>query len=602
MPRGVLPVPRPSGRTSPAWAELDLEGAYAEAVEETAPERLAALDATRRTQPLTQYQQDPEGFCVDVLGIPRHTIRWSLVGGYEGHEWDGTPDPLANVLQGLATWENVAVESATGVGKSFLGAAITLWFLASWRGARVFTFAPKEDQLRLYIWAEMGKMWPAFSRQFPQASMQDLRLYMDPDSADREAWSAVGYAVSVRAGETVSTKAAGMHAEHMLLITEETPGIQPAVLEAHENTCTAPHNLRLALGNVDSKTDSLHQLAIRPSFRAVRISAYDHPNVVRDDPTIVPGAVSRKSIESRREKYGEKHRLYESRVRGIAPDEAEDALVRLAWLETAAERAEVWREKAKQASWPVAYGVDVANSESGDHAAVSRWRGPYMGRITSRPCPNATDLGTAVWTQGQADGVSPEHIGVDAIGVGAATVNELNRLASAGRAANSRVVASLHGGGAPKKRLAKGSEGEGWQVDANLFANLRAQMYWQFREDVRCGRVAIERDPELFEELTAVQYEVKGGKVLIQSKDEIRHKLGRSPNKADAAVYGNWVRPRTEPPPAMPANAIDRDHGVRKGIDGKVRPRTFKEAAIDRHPGLAGRPVVGNPWDSWGTR
>src|ERR1044072_4908768 len=185
------------------------------------------------------YQRDPIGWMVDVLGIPEHTIRWSLNPGYEEHQWDGTPDPLVTALTALADWKDVGIESATGTGKSYTASAGgVLWFLAWWAGARVFTFAPKEDQLRLFIWAEIAKLWPVFQKHFPSAELSDLRIRMD----GTDNWGAWGYAVGVRADETVATKAARMHAEHMLLLYEEMPGIPLPVIAAGENTCTAPHN------------------------------------------------------------------------------------------------------------------------------------------------------------------------------------------------------------------------------------------------------------------------------------------------------------------------------------------------------------------------
>lgn len=49
-----------------------------------------------------------------------------------------------------------------------------------------------------------------------------------------------------------------------------------------------------------------------------------------------------------------------------------------------------------------------------------------------------------------------------------------------------------------------------------------------------------------------MQFDEDGGIVTLESKDDIRKRLGRSPDRADAVVYWNWVRPRTrvnQPPP-----------------------------------------------------
>lgn len=75
------------------------------------------------------------------------------------------------------------------------------------------------------------------------------------------------------------------------------------------------------------------------------------------------------------------------------------------------------------------------------------------------------------------------------------------------------------------------------------FKNLRAQAVWQFREalDPEYGsKIALPPDPELFADLTAFRYEIKpsktGGDILIGPKDEMRERLGRSPDKGDTTV------------------------------------------------------------------
>ena len=89
-------------------------------------------------------------------------------------------EPLVQMADALARGSDVGVESATGAGKSFTLACLTYYWVACWPDARVFSYAPKEDQLRLFMWAEMRKLWPAFKRHFPQAELTDLRLRMIP--------------------------------------------------------------------------------------------------------------------------------------------------------------------------------------------------------------------------------------------------------------------------------------------------------------------------------------------------------------------------------------------------------------------------------------
>lgn len=483
-----------------------------------------------------EYRTRPIDWIVEKLGVPRHTLVWSANAGYDTHVWDGTLDPMAAIAAALAASEDVGVESGTGTGKSFFAGCLILWFLACWKGARVFTFAPKEDQLRLYIWTEIGKLWGAFQTHFPTAELTDLRIRMVAGTDDEDAWGAVGYAVGVRAGEQVATKAAGMHAEHMLIVTEETPGIHHAVLAAHENTCTADHNVRLALGNPDNEQDALHRFCTSPGVRRVRVSGLDHPNVVTGNGGLIPGAVSAKSIARRQQKYGVGSRLYDSRVRGICPAEAESALVKAAWVDAAVRR---YDDAALRDGLP-AWGVDVANSESGDQAAIARWLGSTLLEVEAFQCPDANVLGTDVVGEVRATKRGEfRYVGVDSVGVGAGTVNEAKRLGAH--------VQSLNGGARAMAEVDSDEDvekGQSKQLEEEKYANLRAQMWWQMAQDLQHSRVALPADDELRMDLLAPLWWTQSGKIYVEPKEDLRVRLGRSPNKGDAAVYGNWVRRR----------------------------------------------------------
>ena len=539
-------------------------------------------NGVKAVHPHSAYERDPVGWMVDVLGVPEHTIRWSLNPGYSDHAWDGTPDPLVKALDALANWQDTGIESATGTGKSYTAAAGgVLWFLAAWGQSRVFTFAPKEDQLRLYIWAEIAKLWPKFQAHFPTAELTDLRIRMD----GTDSWGAWGYAVGIKADETVATKAAGMHAEHMLLIYEEMPGIPPQVIEAGENTCTAPHNIRLGLGNPDNQLDALHQFCIRATTTHVRISAYDHPNVVCADASLVPGAVSVESIERRRLAYGEGTPLYQSRVRGISPEQATDALIRHEWLERAADRWDALKAAGKLELGPPAKGVDVANSDNGDEAAIADGRGSTLIALRTFACPDANKLGAQVVAEMRYEGVPQEHVGVDPVGVGAGTVNEAARLGA--------VVRRLNGALRPVAKAEHAPDGSSyeWIADANTFNNLRSQMWWQLREDLRLDRPALPRNTKLFRQLTQLTYEVKNGKVCVESKDDLLKRAGgKSPNDADAVVYWNWVRPRRAEAKRPAADEI-RDKAPHWDFDRKklVRPIDAADAPDARPSRLTRR-------------
>jgi hypothetical protein len=79
------------------------------------------------------------------------------------------------------------------------------------------------------------------------------------------------------------------------------------------------------------------------------------------------------------------------------------------------------------------------------------------------------------------------------------------------------------------------------------FVNLRAQMWWQARIDLQFpdeSGIILPYDEELFVDLSTPRWTNRKGKIIVEEKEEIKRRIGRSPNKGDAFVYWNWVRMR----------------------------------------------------------
>ncbi len=533
--------------------------------------RLMELEASPPDIAHVEYQDRPVDWIVEKLGIPRHTLVWSENTGYEDREWDGTPDPLVRMLDGLADWEDVGVEAGTGTQKTFTAACAVLWFLAVWPNALVNTYATKEKQLKLGLWKEINGLWPAFQKHFPRAEITELRIRMD----GTDKWAAHGIATQVSAGEVSATKAQGAHAEHMLMVMEEFPGIEPAVATAIRMTRSDAHNLVLGLGNPDNQQDALHQFCILPTTVHIRISSLDHPNVVTGT-SVVPGAASPAGIARIAATDEPGTPLYESRVRGFSPAESVDALIKLKWVEAAAERhtaralARAQSGRLEERGIP-ALGVDVANSDDGDKSSVAYGFGDTLERVASAQCPDANVLGAEIVEHANKSNIDDVNIGVDPVGVGAGAVNEMVRLG--------RNPRRLGGGLMPITGAQRAPDGTSMDFapDANMFDELRSQMAWQLREDFRLGTIAIE--PKLAKllatQLTMPKYVREGGKVRVEQKKHIKKRLGRSPDDFDSVMYWNWVRPRSAP--EVETDAGDEQH---PGFDYKEKRRKPKTAAI----------------------
>lgn len=479
--------------------------------------RAAALLERRRREEIKKrdrYKYDPLSYIVDVLGVSRNTLDWDLIPGYRKHKYDGTPNPIKKALDAIGQSRWVGIEAATGTGKTFLLACIAAWFYDTFENSVVVTTAPKEKQLALHLWKELVKFKPKIPGYLGKLC---IRRY-----EGRDDWLIVGFVAGQKADEESATKAQGFHAEHLLIIVEETPGVPEPTFTAFQNTLTSPHNLMIAVGNPDHQMDNLHKFCLQKNVEHIRISAYDHPNVVLDNPEFIVGAQTRVGLERLRMRYIDRNNpLYLSRARGICPKQSIDSLIRLEWLIAARDN------QNKEIQGMRALGVDVANSVDGDKAAIAEGIGNKLISVEDFQCPNANQLGEMVAIRMASKKIAPEHVGIDGVGVGAGTVNTLF--------AKGLNIVDIQSGAAPVKT----------DNEVESFNNLRSQMWWKLRTDLENGLIVFPDDidiNELFADLVSVRWTIRNGKIIIESKEEIKKRLGRSPNKGDAVVYWNWVR------------------------------------------------------------
>jgi len=123
-----------------------------------------------------------------------------------------------------------------------------------------------------------------------------------------------------------------------------------------------------------------------------------------------------------------------------------------------------------------------------------------------------------IWAQEK----HPDLIGVDVIGLGAGVADRLREMGNNVLDFNSAEKAE----------------------EETKYYNLRAEMYWntgrRFAEkDIKLtwqGKSG--EDKDLARELSSASYLIRNGKILIEPKEKIKERLGRSPDKADAYIIG----------------------------------------------------------------
>jgi len=180
-----------------------------------------------------------------------------------------------------------------------------------------------------------------------------------------------------------------------------------------------------------------------------------------------------------------------------------------------------------QAIGPLMMGIDVARFGD-DKCAFTFRRGRVVyPQIVFGQCDVVDVAGRAIRAI-EDMGEVPAQIAVDTIGIGAGVADILRRKY---RRQTVDVNSSL--------RL---SDGQNY--------NLRARMWRDLREYLKNGAV-IPNDPELSTDLTALQYEFRGGALLMESKEEAKRRGIKSPDRADslALTFAFPARDASDLPP-----------------------------------------------------
>jgi len=87
----------------------------------------------------------------------------------------------------------------------------------------------------------------------------------------------------------------------------------------------------------------------------------------------------------------------------------------------------------------------------------------------------------------------------------------------------------------------------GSSVKPDEFYNARAEAWWGAAKLLSEGRVRINPDydrpfmTKLESQLCSLTYEFRNGKILIESKEDLKKRIGCSPDRADALVIGLWA-------------------------------------------------------------
>lgn len=398
----------------------------------------------------------------------------------------------------------LCMKACTGPGKS----AVLAWI--GWH--RLACFAAKgehpkgaalsitNDNLKDNLWSELSK-WqkrsPFLSEQF---TWTKERIYSN-DHAETWFLSARSFAKDADA-EAIGRALSGLHSQFPFVLLDEVGDMPIPVGRAAEQIFTgSPTDAAIiAAGNPTSTTGLLYHVCstLRGQWAVITITADP------DDPKRTPRVDINLAREQIREN-GRDNPWVMATILGLFPTVGFNSLLGIEEVEAAMRRHYKLDDYGFAAK---ILGVDVAR-EGDDKSVIF----PRQGIAAFKPKTfrNVRSDALAGHVAKAEDKWGADGIIVD--GTGGYGSGVIDALGSMGR-----VSFDCQFAGKPF---------------APKYANKRAEIWFAMAEWVKGGG-ALPNIPELVAELTTPTYTFTGDKLLIEPKDQIKKRLGRSPDYADA--------------------------------------------------------------------
>jgi len=432
-----------------------------------------------------QYREkirtNPTAYLRDQLGV---------------NPWGDSASGQIQIIESVRDHRRTIVKGCIASSKTCAAAMVTHWFLQSHYPARVFTLAPTFRQVKLNLWGEI--------RRFYGASKIPIGGDLAPVACELKIMDDL-YAIGFSTNEP--DRVHGIHGANDLLILDELQGFKREMIEAIENALAGGNSKVLALCNPNVLTGEAYEAfhSKRALYNCISISAYDTPNV-KEGRVIVPGMITREQAVEWEKVYGRDSNFVRVKVYAEFPKQEDDTLIPLDWIESAMARE-------LEPGPKISYGVDVARFGS-DRTVTFPMAGRVGGKYTARQGNDlmATTGETAVLLRNNVGSLA----GVDSCGIGAGVVDRLAELGLS--------VLSINVAERPD--------------DPVKFHDKRSELWFMLREALdpdNPAAISLEKDPDLIAEISSVKFKItSSGKIKVESKDEMKKRLGKSPDIADA--------------------------------------------------------------------
>lgn len=468
---------------------------------------------------LTAWREDPVRFVRDVFKA-------------EPDAWQ------IDVLRAFPLNQRLALKASKGPGKTCLLAWLAWNFLLTRPHPKIAAVSISADNLADNLWTEMS-MWQHKSPLLT-AMFKWTKTRIESRQSPETWWmSARSWSKTANAQEQSNTLA-GLHAEYILFLLDESGSMPDAIMasaEAALSSCTEGHIIQA--GNPTHLEGPLYRACSSEKHLWFVYEISGDP----DDPKRAP-RVSIQWAREQIEKYGRNDPFVLVNVYGQFPPSSLNSLVGPDDISAAQRRS--YRD-GDIAGAPRVLGVDVARFGDDFSVIFPRQGLVAFSPITHRDLDGTQGAGLTArkWGDWDADAVFIDDTG----GYGAAWIDGL-------------------------RQLGRTPIGVGFANSPNdpRYANKRAEMYFLLADWIKNGGQLPPKDvdgmDELTRALTQTRYSFKGDRMIIERKEELKARIGISPDHADALAL-TFAQPVTAKACAMgrPRHTVDFDPFAGAGWD-----------------------------------
>ena len=442
---------------------------------------------------IRRWREDPVHFVIEELQVDQAELDWFQV----------------DMLRNFPHHNRLAMKACKGPGKTATEAFCAWNFLATRPHPKIAATSISWDNLQDNLWAEMAK-WQHRSRSgFLKTAFEWTKSRIFAKDHPETWWMTARTWPKNGDPTQQADTLAGLHADYLLFLLDESGGIPDAVMATAEaGLATGIETKIIQAGNPTHLKGPLYRAATkeRHLWYFVEITGDpDNPKRAR--------RVSMQWAKEQIEKYGRDNPWVLVNVFGEFPPASMDALLGVDDIEAAFGRhydAEDYRYARKS------LGVDIARF--GDDSSVIRPRqGLIMLPYEEKRNARTQELGEWVIDAKRRIGTSTEFF--DDTGGWAA--GAIDFMITAGY---SPIPVNFSG-----------------KADDPRYLNKRAEMAFRFAEWIKRGG-AIPKDTRFREEALAQTYTFVNGKLALVDKDIIKAELGRSPDVWDASML-NFALP-----------------------------------------------------------